>query len=212
MKLKIIVRDFVDRGGDGRTILKWISEERIVRTETEILWHRRIRLTFMVPELVILCTQEWPANSSTRKEQWPKHTLWHSAVQIRPDVCRTHLQGCQRFLAKSNSPHFIKPDGSFLRSQEPATCPYPEPDPVHSYPSETVCNKQTSCLFAVRIRQPLYQPTAEDQTSSAACEWLFNIFTATLRVWTLSSFIHNLWTHHAVVARTHLHGHHTLLW
>jgi hypothetical protein len=34
---------FVDGGGDGRTILKRISEEQIVWMETGILWHRWIR-------------------------------------------------------------------------------------------------------------------------------------------------------------------------
>jgi hypothetical protein len=35
----------------------------------------------------------------------------------------------QPFLSQSrNSQHFMKPEGSLLHSQEPVTCPYPEPD------------------------------------------------------------------------------------
>ena len=41
------------------------------------------------------------------------------------------------FSYSRNSPHFMEPEGSLLHSQEPATCPYPEPQPTRPCPHPT---------------------------------------------------------------------------
>jgi hypothetical protein len=65
---------------------------------------------------------------------------FHSFVNMPKNVLllpklKTKLHGAESFLRSlnvlsysRNSPHFMEPEGSSPYTQEPATCPYPEPD------------------------------------------------------------------------------------
>ena len=86
---------------------------------------------------------ELPHSSTLKKVQkLLNFSLWQQCLHIHESTCfkncnkRNNLltysitprREANRFSAsKEISPHFIEPDGSLPHSQEPVTCPYPEP-------------------------------------------------------------------------------------
>jgi len=100
----------------------------------------------------------------------------------------------------------MEPESSLLRSQLPATCPYPEPtrsiqtiSPVRGL----LFGCFATSFYSEELLTPHPTPKLEDNRFSAVRDCLFNIFAANLHIEGRSS-IRDLRKRHAVVTGTHL--------
>jgi hypothetical protein len=76
----------------------------------------------------------------------------------------------------------MEPEGSLPHSQEPATCPYPEPMQRIS-PGQRLCQMfRNVIIFYGELLAPRPTPKLEDHPLSAVRDCLFNVFTATLHI------------------------------
>ena len=102
---------------------------------------------------------------------WHFTTTTHITKQLTWSTVRSPYDA--KGSTPESNPHISsKPTVRYrVHNSQPLVPTLNQINPVHTYPSETVCNKQTSCLFAVRTRsKPLEKPQAQCQTSSAACK------------------------------------------
>jgi hypothetical protein len=78
----------------------------------------------------------------------------------------------------------MEPEGSSPYTQEPATCPYPEPDqPSLRFRGFLWYFVTWFIFYGEELLAPRPTPKLEDHPLSAVCDCLFKIFAATLHNW-----------------------------
>ena len=97
-------------------------------------------------------------------------------------ICRFHVQGQHHeaefslrslpvFSQSRNSPHFMEPEGSLPRLQEPATCPYlSQINPTHFLQNQlniTLPSTPRSVPFSIAQFVPKDQSRSEEQVSAS---------------------------------------------